>query len=186
MASTRRCATSWCGAPAPNLRGVRMRPTALLALAVLALGTTGLAGTAAAAPTDVIADYFVDGQLNGTYPVDDLRGALEYAQQRVGGDAQYSAFADIISEAITRDLAGTSDSAAEQLRGQDARARPAPAAPPDPTATTEGAAGDGLPTPPPSDPADRLPAAVPVMGFVALGLVAVGSASAIWRRRRRR
>lgn len=165
-----------------------MRPTALLAAAVLALGTAGLAGTAAAAPTDVIADYFVDGQLNGTYPVDDLRGALEYAQQRVGGDAQYSAFADIISEAITRDLAGTSDSAADQLKAQTAPARPRPAAPPDPTATTAvvAPADDGLPTPPPSDPTDNLPAAVPVMGFVALGLVAIGSFSAFWRRRRRR
>ena len=47
------------------------------------------------------------------------------------------------------------------------------------------APGEGLPTPPPTDPKDELPAAVPVMGFVALGLVAIGSASAIWRRRRR-
>ena len=56
--------------------------------------------------------------------------------------------------------------------------------PPDPTATT--APDDGLPTPPPTDPTDELPMAVPIMGFVALGLVAIGSFSAIWRRRRRR
>ena len=95
------------------MRGVRARLIALLAAPVLALGgAAGVITTAAAAPNDVIADYFVDGQLNGTYSVEDLRGALAFAQKRVGTGGQYSAFADIVSEAITRDLAGTSGGAA--------------------------------------------------------------------------
>lgn len=166
---------------------MRARLTALLVLALLALGTAGLAGTATAAPNDVIADYFVDGQLNGTYSVEDLRGALAFAQRQSGSGAQYSAFADIIGEALTRNLAGTSGAAAEQLRVQTAPTRTKATPPPDPMATTAPPAQDpAIPAPPPSDPSDSLPAAVPVMGFVALGLVAIGSFSAIWRRRRRR
>lgn len=154
----------------------------LIALAVAIPLTLG--GSAASAPNDVIADYFLDGQLNGTYSVDDLRAALAFAQDRVGTGGQYSAFADIVSQAITRDLAGTSAAAQDQLKAQPPV--PAPRTPvtpaPDPAAT---AADDGLPTPPPTDPSDQLPVAVPVMGFVALGLVAMGSFSALWRRRRR-
>ena len=159
---------------------MRLRLIALAVAIPLALG-----GTAASAPNDVIADYFLDGQLNGTYSVDDLRAALAFAQDRVGTGGQYSAFADIVSQAITRDLAGTSAAAQDQLKAQKPVASPGKQAspPPDPTATV--AADDGLPTPPPSDPSDQLPAVVPVMGFVALGLVAIGSFSAVWRRRRR-
>lgn len=155
----------------------------LIALAVAIPLTLG--GSAASAPNDVIADYFLDGQLNGTYSVDDLRAALAFAQDRVGTGGQYSAFADIVSQAITRDLAGTSAAAQDQLKAQKPAAGPGrqTSPPPDPTATV--AADDGLPTPPPSDPSDQLPAVVPVMGFVALGLVAIGSFSAVWRRRRR-
>ena len=161
--------------------------TRLIALAG-ALALASGSGLATAAPNDVIADYFVDGQLNGTYSVEDLRGALAFAQDRVGGGAQYSAFADIVSEAITRDLAGTSGAAAEQLKEQDPTPEPAVTPPPDPTATAAAPppADQDIPTPPPSDPSDQLPAAVPIMAFVALGLVAIGSFSAIWRRRRRR
>ena len=159
---------------------MRLRLIALAVAIPLALG-----GTAASAPNDVIADYFLDGQLNGTYSVDDLRAALAFAQDRVGTGGQYSAFADIVSQAITRDLAGTSAAAQDQLKAQKPAAGPGrqTSPPPDPTATV--AADDGLPTPPPSDPSDQLPAVVPVMGFVALGLVAIGSFSAVWRRRRR-
>lgn len=173
---------------------MRARVIALLAIPLLALGgVTGATSTASAAPNDVIADYFVDGQLNGTYSVEDLRGALAFAQKRVGTGGQYSAFADIVSEAITRDLAGTSGGAAvaaeEQLQAQTPATRTQVAPPPAPgvpTATTATATDEGLPTPPPTDPADTLPMVVPVMGFVALGLVAIGSFSAFWRRRRRR
>ena len=115
--------------------------------------------------------------------MNDLRGALAFAQQRVGSGAQYSAFADIVSQAITQDLAGTSGAAEQQLKEQEPRTRTQTTPAPDPTATVQ--QDDGLPTPPPTDPTDELPAAVPIMGFVALGLVAIGSFSAIWRRRRR-
>jgi hypothetical protein len=157
---------------------VRARVTALLAASVI-----GLTGVAGAAPNDVVADYFVDGQLDGIYSVDDLRGALAFAQERAGGGAQYSAFADIVSQAITRDLAGTG-AAEDQLRAQSLQSRTQPAPPPAPTATVP--RSSGLPTPPPSDPGDQLPLAVPMMALGALGLIAVGSLSAIWRRRRGR
>lgn len=141
---------------------------------------------AVTAPTDVIADYFVDGQLTGTYSVTDLRGALAFAQTRLGAGAQYSAFADIVSEALTERLAGTSGDTAEgQLKAQKPNARTQTTPKPDPAATVPAAPDEGLPAPPPADPNDELPTAVPVMGFVALGLVAIGSISAIWRRRRR-
>ena len=161
--------------------GVRTR---LLTLASAALLATGIAvAPALSAPNDVIADYFVDGQLDAVYSVDDLRAALAFAQERVGSGAQYSAFADIVSQAITQDLAGTSGAAEEQLKAQQPRTRTQTTPAPDPTATVQ--QDEGIPTPPPSDPSDELPLAVPIMGFVALGLVAFGSISAIWRRRRR-
>lgn len=162
---------------------MRTRAIALLAVPLLALGGIGGVTSANAAPNDVIADYFVDGQLDAVYSVDDLRAALAFAQDRVGSGAQYSAFADIVSQAITQDLAGTSGAAEEQLKAQQPRARTQTTPAPDPTATVQ--QDDGIPTPPPSDPSDELPLAVPIMGFVALGLVAFGSISAIWRRRRR-
>jgi len=162
---------------------VRTRAIALLAVPLLALGGIGGVTSAQAAPNDVIADYFVDGQLDAVYSVDDLRAALAFAQERVGSGAQYSAFADIVSQAITQDLAGTSGAAEEQLKAQQPRTRTQTTPAPDPTATVQ--QDDGIPTPPPSDPSDELPLAVPIMGFVALGLVAFGSISAIWRRRRR-
>lgn len=162
---------------------MRTRAIALLAVPLLALGGIGGVTSATAAPNDVIADYFVDGQLDAVYSVDDLRAALAFAQERVGSGAQYSAFADIVSQAITQDLAGTSGAAEEQLKAQQPRTRTQTTPAPDPTATVQ--QDDGIPTPPPSDPSDELPLAVPIMGFVALGLVAFGSISAIWRRRRR-
>lgn len=162
---------------------MRTRAIALLAVPLLALGGIGGVTSAHAAPNDVIADYFVDGQLDAVYSVDDLRAALAFAQERVGSGAQYSAFADIVSQAITQDLAGTSGAAEEQLQAQQPRTRTQTTPAPDPTATVQ--QDDGIPTPPPSDPSDELPLAVPIMGFVALGLVAFGSISAIWRRRRR-
>jgi len=161
--------------------GVRARLATLVTAALLTAGVA--AAPALAAPNDVIADYFVDGQLDAAHSVDDLRAALAFAQERVGSGAQYSAFADIVSQAITQDLAGTSGAAEKQLQAQEPREPVQTIPAPDPTATV--AQDDGLPTPPPSDPTDALPAAVPIMGFVALGLVALGSISAIWRRRRR-
>ena len=162
---------------------MRARVIALLAVPMVALYGIGGITVAAAAPNDVIADYFVDGQLDAVYSVDDLRAALAFAQERVGSGAQYSAFADIVSQAITQGLAGPSGAAEEQLKAQQPRTRTQTTPAPDPTATVQ--QDDGIPTPPPSDPSDELPLAVPIMGFVALGLVAFGSISAIWRRRRR-
>ncbi len=155
-------------------------------LAALALALPLALGTAAtAAPNDVIADYFLDGRLDADYPVGDLRAALAFARERVGSGTQYTAFADIVGEAITRDLAGTDAAAEEQLKAQEPGANPRTETtpPPDPAGVVE--PGADLPTPPPTDPNGDLPSAVPIMGFVALGLVAIGSASAIMRRRRR-
>jgi len=163
------------------VQGVRARIATLVTAALLVTGTA--VTPAQAAPNDVIADYFVDGHLNGSYSVVDLRAALAVAQERMGSGAWYSAFAGIVSQAITRGLAGTGGAAEEQLRAQQPRTRTQTTPAPDPTAIV--VQDDGLPTPPPSDPTDDLPMAVPIMGFVALGLVAIGSFSALWRRRRR-
>ena len=165
-----------------------MRRRILLAsilLAPVALGS----GSAMAAPSEVVADYFVDGRLDAAYSVEDLRAALLFAQEKVGTGPQYSAFADIVTEEITREIAGTSAGAEDQLKAQQPGGQttsvPAPGPPVTvPTPAPAPAAGD-LPTPPPTDPADDMPPAVPIMGVVALGLVAVGAASAVIRRRRR-
>ena len=165
-----------------------MRRRILLAsilLAPVALGS----GSAMAAPSEVVADYFIDGRLDAAYSVEDLRAALLFAQEKVGTGPQYSAFADIVTEEITREIAGTSAGAEDQLKAQQPGGQttsvPAPGPPVTvPTPAPAPAAGD-LPTPPPTDPADDMPPAVPIMGVVALGLVAVGSASAVIRRRRR-
>jgi hypothetical protein len=160
--------------------GVRAR---LLALVVVA--SLGSAGITHAAPNDVIADYFVDGQLNGSYSVEDLRGALAFAKERTGADGQYSAFAEIVGEALTARLAGVDESARDQLNAQTPGTPKAPAAAPPPADAVVTTGNEGLPTPPATDPDGELPVAVPIMGFVALGLVAAGTGSAVWRRRRR-
>lgn len=165
-----------------------MRRRILLAsilLAPVALGS----GSAMAAPSEVVADYFIDGRLDAAYSVEDLRAALLFAQEKVGTGPQYSAFADIVTEEITREIAGTSAGAEEQLKAQQPGGQttsvPAPGPPVTVPAPAPAPAADGLPTPPPTGPTDDMPPAVPIMGVVALGLVAVGSASAVIRRRRR-
>jgi hypothetical protein len=179
MGSTRPCGISWSSAP-PRLSGVRAR---LLALVVVA--SLGSAGITHAAPNDVIADYFVDGQLNGRYSVEDLRGALAFAKERTGADGQYSAFAEIVGEALTARLAGVDESARDQLNAQTPGTPKTPPAAPPPADAVVTTGNEGLPTPPATDPDGELPVAVPIMGFVALGLVAAGTGSAVWRRRRR-
>jgi len=165
-----------------------MRRRVLLAsilLAPVALGS----GSAMAAPSEVVADYFIDGRLDAAYSVEDLRAALLFAQEKVGTGPQYSAFADIVTEEITREIAGTSAGAEDQLKAQQPGGQttsvPAPGPPVTVPAPAPAPAAGDLPTPPPTDPADDMPPAVPIMGVVALGLVAVGSASAVIRRRRR-
>ena len=159
-------------------------PRKLLAAVACAVGIGLGTASSLSAPNDVIADYFVDGQINRVHSVDDLRAALAFAQERVGSGPQYTAFADIVGEAITRQLAGTSGAAEEQLGAQVPVEKVRTTPLPDPTATAP--VDDGLPTPPPTEPGESLPMAVPVMGFIALGLVGVGSAAAVVRRRRRR
>ena len=144
-----------------------------------------LPGTGASTANDVIADYFGDGQLDSVHSVEDLRAALMIAQERTGDGPQYSAFADVVSEAITQDIAGTSSAARDQLSAQRPKAAGDVSAGPDPTAGPPEAASD-LPTPPTPDPNEALPVAVPIMGVVALGLVATGSVAGLLRRRRRR
>ena len=158
---------------------------ASILLAPIALGS----GSAVAAPSEVVADYFIDGRLDAAYSVEDLRAALLFAQEKVGTGPQYSAFADIVTEEITREIAGTSAGAEDQLKAQQPGGQttsvPAPGPPVTVPAPAPAPAAGDLPTPPPTDPTDDMPPAVPIMGVVALGLVAVGSASAVIRRRRR-
>ena len=142
-----------------------------------------------ASPSEVVADYFIDGRLDAAYSVEDLRATLLFAQEKVGTGPQYSAFADIVTEEITREIAGTSAGAEDQLKAQQPGGQttsvPAPGPPVTVPAPAVAPAAEGLPTPPPTDPSDDMPPAVPIMGVLALGLVAVGSVSAVIRRRRR-
>ena len=147
--------------------------------AVLAVVLTPIG--ASATPNDVFADYFVDTYLNGRYTVEDLRTALTAAEKQVGKGVRYRAFADSVSEAITGRLAGTIDTAEDQLGVQSPHSTEAT---PSPHPTTTVTDNDGLPAPPVPNPSDELPTAVPIMGVVALGLVAIGLLSAMIRRRR--
>lgn len=142
-----------------------------------------LAASASAAPRDVVADYFADGQINGAYSVEDLRGALVFAEKRTGSGPQYSAFADAVSQAITDDLVGSGAAAEQQLKAQRKNTELSP--PPAPAPAVPPPSNGGLPAPPSSAPGDSLPIAVPIMALSALVLILAGIGSSIWRRLRR-
>jgi len=169
-----------CGATpgSRNVRSVipRLTTTLLSLVAVVAVAAPGYG-----APRDVVRDYFADGHINGAYSVEDLRGALIFAERRTGSGSQYSAFADAVSQAITDDLVGSGAAAAEQLKAQRKNTELSPAPAPAESPPSNG----GLPTPPSSAPGDSLPTAVPIMGLVAVVLVLAGIGSSVWRRLRR-
>jgi hypothetical protein len=152
-----------------------LRILVLLAVLLVGLG----AAQASAAPRDVVADYFADGIIDGTYPVADLHAALAIAQrsQELGQGPQYGAFAEAVTQKITEQLAGTArDSAERQLtRERNQQELPPPPAPSDPN----------LPSPPTASPGDAAPWALVVAAVLAGLLATAGGASAAYRRIRR-
>ena len=91
------------------------RPKKLLAAFAIALA---LAGSAEAAPRGVVRDCFADGQINGAHSVEDLRGALAFAQKRTASGPQYSAFFAAVRQVTTDDLVGSGAAAEQQLESQ--------------------------------------------------------------------
>ena len=152
-----------------------------LTYAITALGLLILPTAAAfATPRDVVADYFRDGTINSAYSVQDLRGALAFAQRHVKRAPQYSAFADAVNQAITDELVGTGEAAQQQLTTPRNRTEVAPE--PIPAITP---APSNLPAPPQGGPADSIPWVVPTMAIIAAILILAGIGSSIWRRVRR-
>ena len=95
-----------CGAT-PGSRNVP-RVIACLTTTLLSLvAVVAVAAPGYGAQRDVVRDYFADGQINGAHSVQDLRGALAFAEKRTGSGPQYSAFANAVSQAITDDLVGS-------------------------------------------------------------------------------
>lgn len=125
------------------------------------------ASSAGAAPSGMVADHFIAGQLNVTCSGDDLHAATAFSQERTGSGGR-----------------ATLRLRAHRARGHHARphghqyrrGRATQASNPDSNPAKQ------LSTPP--DPTKDPLIAVPIMGEVALCLMLVGSGSVIWRRRR--
>ena len=101
----------------------RARGASLLVAVAILLPTTVAAGSA----RDVVADYFKDGQIDGGYSIQDLRGALVFARRHAATAPSYSAFADAVNEAITNSLVGSGDAAQQALTSTRSRTEVAPA-----------------------------------------------------------
>jgi hypothetical protein len=159
-------------------------------LAFLAVGV----GAAVAGPRDVVADYWTDGVLNGSYSLSELRGSLDLPDVQGGS---YDAFRDIVSSEIARLVAGGSD----ETPGSSDRSAPLDkgATPSDsgtggvnapnetPGATPPDAPLGPAPTPPASVAQDEdLPVAFIALASLAGLLVLVGGGTAVMRRLRRR
>ena len=152
-----------------------------LTSAITALGLLILPTAAAfATPRDVVADYFRDGAIDNVYSIDDLRGALVFAQRHASTAPQYSAFADAVNQAITDNLVGSGEAAQQQLTTPRNRTEVTP--PPEPVPAP---IPSNLPAPPQGSPADSIPWVVPTMAIIAAILILAGIGSSIWRRVRR-
>ena len=136
--------------------------------------------TGAASPRAVVADYFKDGAIDNVYSIDDLRGALVFAERHASTAPQYSAFADAVNQAITDNLVGSGEAAQQQLTTPRNRAEVTP--PPEPVPAP---IPSNLPAPPQGSPADSIPWVVPTMAIIAAILILAGIGSSIWRRVRR-
>ena len=78
----------------------------------------------------MIADYYKDGAIDNVYSIDDLRGALLFAERHASTAPQYSAFADAVNQAITDNLVGSGEAAQQLLTTPRSRTELAP--PPEP------------------------------------------------------
>jgi hypothetical protein len=163
-------------------------------LAVLGTLAVGMS-TAVAGPRDVIADWYVDGAIDGTYTLAELRGALNEPTVVDGGGA-YDAFRDLVNAEITARVVGGKDS----TPGSSSRSAPPDKgpAPREQPGGLDGQAENPGTTPPeaplgdpPAPPAtvgqdEDLPTAFIALAAVAGLLVVVGGGTALARRLRRR
>jgi len=151
----------------------------LIPLALLGALAIGIAPSLGS-PRAVVADYFKDGAIDNVYSIDDLRGALVFAERHASTAPQYSAFADAVNQAITDNLVGSGEAAQQQLTTPRNRTEVTP--PPEPAPAP---IPSNLPAPPQGSPADSIPWVVPTMAIIAAILILAGIGSSIWRRVRR-
>jgi hypothetical protein len=153
---------------------MRARGLSLLVGVAILLPTSVAAGSA----RDVVADYFKDGQIDGGYSIQDLRGALVFARRHTATAPSYSAFADAVNEAITNDLVGSGEAAQRALTSTRPRDQvtPAPIPPVPPS---------NLPAPPEGAPSQSTPVAMLVIAILAGMLLLAGLGASVWRRMRR-
>ena len=134
--------------------------------------------TAQASPAAVLADFRVDQRLDRSYPLSDLRGALDRAQ----GTPRYQNLLAAVDDQITSTLLGLHPS----ISGT-------PSVPPPPPPGQRGsqgakeipAPGSIVPIPATGPPASGLPLVIVTLGALALLLGLGGMASAISRRQTR-
>ena len=155
-----------------------LRKNPLRVVAVLMMVLCMSAVSAQASPASVLADFRVDQRLDRSYPVSDLRGALDQAQ----GTPRYQELLAAVDNQISNTLLGVHPSTS------GAPAVPAPR-PPDQRGS-QGAkviSGPGsiVPIPSTGPPASGLPLVIVTLGALALLLGLGGMASAISRRQTR-
>ena len=162
-----------------------MRLCLLGVLASLVVGASLAMGSG----RDVIADWYVDGELNGgPYKISELRAALNdpYVKE---GQGVYDAFIDLVNAQITAQIAGGKDN---EPGGKSATPDKTPTqTAPDDGGQTGNEQPPQVPIPPrPQPPAstatDDLPGTFIVLSALAglLLLVGGGTAAARWLRRR--
>ena len=148
----------------------------MLVLVSLCLGAV----SAQASPAQVLADFRVDQRLNASYPLSDLRGALDLVQ----GTPRYRILLAAIDDRISSNLLGVHPS----ISGTPAVPRPRPVGQKEqPKVAKE------LPAPPtsivpvssPGPLASGLPLMIVALGAMGVVLALGGMASAISRRQTR-
>src|SRR5437763_3318195 len=75
-----------------SMRSRRSLVRALVSSALATLVAVSLASVAVGAPQQVLGDYADDGQIQGSYSLSDLRGALKLR----AGDPQYGAYRELV------------------------------------------------------------------------------------------
>ena len=108
--------------------------------------------------------------------MEDLSGALGFAEKRTSSRPQYSVFADAVSQAITDNLVGSGEAAQQQLTTPCNRTELAP--PPEPSTAP---IPSNLSAPPWGSPAASIPWVVPTMAIIAAVLI-LTFVSAVFRR----
>lgn len=166
----------------------------IFACLLAVLGTLAVGMSAAVAgPREVVADWWADGDLDRSYTLSELRGALNVPDVQGGN---YDAFRDLVNAEITARVVGGKDSTpGSSSRSAPPEKGPAPQEQPgglngqaeNPGTTPPEAPLGDPPTPPATVGQDEdLPTAFIALAAVAGLLVVVGGGTALARRLRRR